>query len=310
VTYSITDALKLNGGLRLNSERDNFIQGEQDNIPGLGLLGPSVVRSHIQDTTVLPKIGAQYYLNQDINFYANYQIGQKSGGENLAELLTPYSPEKLAAYEVGVKSRFFAGALTFNISGFHYDYNNLQIEKVIGGTSTQVENGRASLDGAEADLNAKITHFIKINAGFTILDAKYTKFNSEDSFNPAAGLENLAGQPLDRAPKYTFNFGAQWTVPIDSYGLSDLAFRGDLFHSAGYVLLPYPDPGQHLPDYTIVDLSAQLSSSDGHYSIRAFANNVTQAKYLIGELYVPLQGAYLGNYAPPRMYGLEVSAKF
>jgi iron complex outermembrane receptor protein len=310
VTYSITDALKLNGGLRLNTERDNFTQAAQDNIPGLGLLGPSGIRSHLEETTLLPKIGAQYYFNTDINIYASYQIGQKSGGENLATPLSPYSSERLTAYEAGVKSRFLAGALTFNISGFHYDYNNLQIERVVGGTTTAVENGNASIDGAEADLNAKISRYFKINAGFTILDAKYTKFVSDDGFNPAAGPENLAGQPLDRAPKYSFNFGAQWTVPIDSYGLSDLAFRGDLFHSASYVLLPYPDPGQHLPDYTIVDLSAQLSSADGHYSIRAFANNVTQTKYLIGQLYVPVQGAYLGNYAPPRMFGLEVSAKF
>src|SRR3546814_9539183 len=62
--------------------------------------------------------------------YANYSQGYKAGGYNsrgtIPENVGPYEPERVTAYEVGLKSDLFDRLLRFNVAGFVNKYSDLQ----------------------------------------------------------------------------------------------------------------------------------------------------------------------------------------
>jgi hypothetical protein len=74
-----------------------------------------------------------------------------------APTLAPYSPEKLDAYEVGLKTQFFDRRVTLNAAGFYHDYGNIQVSRFINGSPQVYNGGAAKLDGLDTDLTARIT---------------------------------------------------------------------------------------------------------------------------------------------------------
>ena len=96
--------------------------------------------------------------------YFKFAHGVKSGGFNTAAqlpvALQVVEPEKLDAFEIGYKSSWFGGALTFNATAFHYQYDNVQINVVgpnpgaVGGVTTSyLQNAEeAHVNGAEFEL--------------------------------------------------------------------------------------------------------------------------------------------------------------
>lgn len=309
LTYGITDSLRLNFGLRWNREKKEFLQTAGAIFPDASFFGASDVPSDARKSKLLPKVGLQYDVSPDINVYMQYQIGQKSGGQNLGVLNTPFLPEELTAYEVGLKTRLFNGSATLNASGFYYDYSNLQVFKVVQGTTSVVENADAEIYGLDVDLTARVGP-LRANAGVSLLDTKYTKFQSIDPFDPLAGLQDLKGNRLTRAPDYTINAGLEWAIPINQSGLSELTLRGEVYRSGRYALSAFANqPGEPQSGYTIGNLSAILAVND-HIQFKAFVDNLTNEEQLVSKLYSPLQGSFLGAYAPPRMYGVEAKFEF
>ena len=312
-TLSITDRLRLIGGLRYNIERKRFNQEDGAIIPGLGFLGFSNVKSRLKSDKLLPKVGLQYDLTSDINLYSQFQIGVKSGGVNINLDATgnpvPYNPEELTAYEAGIKARLAGGAVVLTAAGFFYNYKNLQVFKVVGGTVSLVESADAHVTGLEAEANIRLSSNFKINAAATWLDSRYTNYESVDPSNPAAGVQDLKGQPLTRAPDYTLNLGADWTIPIGSRG-DELTLRGEVFHSGEYVIMPFPQPGEPQSEYTTANFYATLALAGDRFRVRGYITNAFNEAYTLTRLYSPLQGAFLGAYAPPRQYGMSVSVKW
>src|SRR3546814_20120021 len=62
--------------------------------------------------------------------YANYSQGYKAGGYNsrgtIPENVGPYDPERVTAYEIGLKSDLFDRLLRFNVAGFVNKYSDPQ----------------------------------------------------------------------------------------------------------------------------------------------------------------------------------------
>jgi iron complex outermembrane recepter protein len=309
LTWSLTDRLRLNGGLRYNSEVKRFLFTGGAFIPGAGFFGVVDQRSRLSSHKVLPKIGIQYDLSDDANVYAQFQKGFKSGGHNLS-LDTLYGSEDIGAYEVGLKSQWLDRRLTANFAGFYYDYKGLQITNNVGPTTTAVENADAHIYGLEAEGRFALTPDITLNAAATWLHARYTDFVSFDSARPGLGFFNLKGETVVRSPDYTLNLGAEWRVPIESRLVSGLTLRADLFHSDDIVLRYFAQPNDIQSSYTIANLSAAFKSADGKTSLRVFVNNVGNKLYLRQVDYLAAIGVFDGNYSEPRTWGARLTRRF
>ena len=310
-TISLTDKLGLNLGARFNHETKDFLSNLSSNTTALG--GPSVafvnVPGSLKSDRLLPKIGLQYKFTDDINAYAQWQRGFKSGGQNL-QLLPQYAPEAIDAYEVGLKTKFADRRATFNLAAFYYDYSGLQLTTNIPPATTVVRNADARVYGIEGEFTFQPIANIRLNASGSLLNARFTSFSDFDQARPGPAF-NLKGKALPRAPNFTAQLGAEYSIPLGEGFFQKLTLRGDLNHSSSVVLRFFGTPNDTQKAYTVGNLSAILFANEDKSSLRVFVNNVGNTLYLQNVTYIAqLPEAYLGNYSRPREWGVTLSHNF
>jgi iron complex outermembrane receptor protein len=323
LTYSLSERLRLNVGLRYNHEEQDFTQLLVLNIPGVGVVpgeaafagGPLSVSD--KSNKLLPKIGIQFDLTDDANLYAQWSRGFKSGGQNLEGgsglsigLKGLFKPETLDAYEIGLKSQWADRTVTANLAAFYYDYSNLQVTITLPPSTTIVQNADAKIYGVEGEFNWKVTDAFRLNAAATLTHARFDGFKSFDDARPAQGVQDLDGEPLPHAPDVTLSLGAEYRATLAGSPLPALTLRADGFYSDRVVLRYFGTANDSQKSYATLGLSAKLASEDGRTTLNAFLNNATNEHYLRNVTYIGAVGAFMGNYAPPRTWGVQISQKF
>ena len=144
-----------------------------------------------------------------------FRSGFKSGGFNGSPPLdpaevVPYRPESLIAYEVGVKGSLFSRRLRYDLSGFYYDYTDLQVFTVVntGGIPVQVLTNAANarIYGVEASLTAEVFNGFNLSLAGGLLSARYRDAN--------IGGFDVSGQRLTNAPKFSATVGFDYRQPL------------------------------------------------------------------------------------------------
>ncbi len=122
--------------------------------------------------------------------YASYSRGYKAGGFNpptdpLLNLGAPptYSPETVDAFELGTKNLLLGRRLKANLTGFYYNYNNLQIGTINNRTS-YTTNAPTQIYGAEAEFALAVTKSFQLDASVSYLHTEIGNASSIDPRNP------------------------------------------------------------------------------------------------------------------------------
>ncbi|QYU70303.1 TonB-dependent receptor [Leptolyngbya sp. 15MV] len=81
-----------------------------------------------------------FKITPDNLLYASYSRGYKSGGINpplqpIFAVPESFGSETIDAFEIGLKNNFFNGMLQVNLTGFYYNYKDLQLSRIIARTS-------------------------------------------------------------------------------------------------------------------------------------------------------------------------------
>ena len=286
VTFHVTDKLQTYAGLRYGRDEKSMVQNN------LAILGPPPGISTVDACTfanpetrsfsrswdnLSPRIGIKYEASPDVNFYGQFQVGNKSGGWNFTEPCgNPFEQEKVNAYEAGVKTRLGSGS-TVNISGFYYDYSNLQVFTSRVTTAFVVNAPKARVYGVEFEGRANIVPGLSVDATATLLHARYTEFVDTDIVTGIAF--NLDGEPLSRAPDFTMNLGVQYDTVIDLGLFSSMMVRAETFHTSEIAYRPYV-PEDREPGYWLFNAFLQFDSPNDDYSVRLFARNIGDEQYL------------------------------
>lgn len=183
----------LTGGLRYTYEKRSLDDGITQLTNGAGVVLPATIvppkSLTFKEFTYRAAINHQF--SDDIMIFASYNRGFKSGGFNIA---TPaaagYQPEKLDDFEVGLKSQFLDRRVTFNVNGFYYKYQNIQVTQFIGSPPTQiVSNGaKAKLYGVDIDLTARIARGLTVSGGIELIHPFFSlsRVRRLTSISPAA----------------------------------------------------------------------------------------------------------------------------
>ncbi len=129
----------------------------------------------------------------DTLFYVSYSRGFKSGGLNppfdaalFPNATASFGPETINAYEIGTKNRFADGTMQLNLTGFYYDYKDLQISSIIQRTSFN-ENINATIYGLEAEALWKATQNLTLGLTASYLKTKIGNKLVLDPTNVTAG---------------------------------------------------------------------------------------------------------------------------
>jgi outer membrane receptor protein involved in Fe transport len=182
-----------------------FTQDEKDVYPVSPLLfgflsgvvvPPPVPHQHAEFEETTGRLGFDWQVDTGFTdqtlLYAFYSRGYKGGGFNppgsvgIAGVNATFDPEFVNAYEVGVKNTLMGGDMTFNATGFYYDYEGYQISRIVQRTSIN-ENIDATVTGAELELAWRPAEGWRLNGTLGYLSTEITGGTSLDVFDRAQG---------------------------------------------------------------------------------------------------------------------------
>ncbi len=298
--YELTEALKLTVGARYTSDKKSFA-----NTFGLGN----------SDTfnQFTPKLGLEYKFSDDVFGYVTVGRGFKSGGFNIFEFVPPpaqpraFQPEKVTAYEGGLKTEFLNQRVRLNVSGFFYDYKDMQVTQFPGlpAVAQFISNAASShIYGADVELTALVTPWLKLEANTSFLHARFQRFVTADALDPTGPLRDLSGNRLIRSPDFVGNFAADITLPLGNGAKFNL--RGELSYSDDYYFTVFNREPARQPSYTMINVFLNFTTADDKWKIGLFGRNLTDEAVLASAFESPKVGSYLA----PRTYGLSVMRKF
>ncbi|OBV10504.1 TonB-dependent receptor [Erythrobacter dokdonensis] len=293
-----------------------------------------------------PKVSLRYEATDDINLYANWGVGFKSGGFNnqgSAAIVDQafnqfigtnilindqYRKEVSNAFEVGVKGSVLDGRVTFDLAGYHTNIEDMQFfEFFVGGFGLLrvVSNiDEVQIFGAELNLTAEILD------GWTVFGSANV---TDSEIKANASRPETVGNKSPYTADYTINIGTQLDLPVSS--TVDFVTRADYritgptwFHTLQNDTNPtlfsglLPGSALALPafvgdaDYSVtqrdtfgvVDMRIGLESD--RWSIFAYAENLFDERYL-NEVITAAE--FGGSFISPgglQRFGVELGYKF
>ena len=249
------------------------------------------------------KIGLKYDLTSTTNIYASYSRGYKSGGyfggnADNAEQIEPYDNETVNAYEIGSKSDLFGNRLRMNLSGFYYDYQDIQAYSTVerNGLTVQVLDNAAGAEmyGAEAEFTAMPIENLDLSLGLAWLHAEYGDYNSLGG--------DYSGNQMPQSPEYSLTSRAAYIIETGS-GLTitpsvDVSYRSKVYFDSTM--------RERLSDPELWLVGAELSvmSPSGKIEGGLWGRNLTDEAYLTSANPIDSLGVDLLTYSRPRSVGV------
>jgi len=299
--YRLTDAWKLFGGARYSSDEKHL--NETNNFVG-------ALTQHHSWSKPTFEIGTSYDLDKTTTGYLKYATGYKSGGYSAGSLAPAFAPETNSMWELGLKGSYFNGALQANLALFRMSYQNLQVNQVVGVSSSVTNAAQATINGAEIELVQHLTPELRIDFDGGWLDARFDQFLTEDSARPNLNLLNLSSNTLPQAPNFTAGGGPVYTHALGNGGRLTLAARYDwksrvYFSEFNLPLISQAASGR-LSGYANYDLPG------GRWEVGLYGRNLTNA-HAYSSMVVSsavLNSVTLGTLEPPREFGVELHYRY
>lgn len=260
------------------------------------------------------RVGVDHKFDAGTLIYASKNLGFKSGGYNTSEPSLPaFQPEKLNAYEIGLKSEFLDHRLRWNGAAFYYSYANIQMVKLTANNQIQEYNGpSATVYGADFDAEARLSQGLTLRLGGSYIHDRFTEDTPTVQWNvpnpPFPGGSNsffasANGHELPHTPTWTTNVGLNYRLDTAP---GRWTFDADLLHNSGW----YGEPDNQLAQraYNSINADVYIHPHNQPFSIGLWGRNLTNQL-----VYTAVSGnavTSLGQYAPPRTYGIRLSAEF
>jgi iron complex outermembrane receptor protein len=310
-TYSLTDTLSITAGARYTREKKSIDQ--QVNVyllPNTPLGAPLTFSAEQTFSAFTPKVSLQYQPNRDFLAYVSATRGFKSGGFNFSSgdpATAGFDPETVWSYEAGTKTEWFNNRLRVNLTGFIYDYSNLQqFLATAPGVAVIANAATARVKGIELEVLAKPGMGIELGMNLSYLDAKYTDYPSApvpQSLGPFS--IDATGKRLTSSPPYAASFFAKksWRVAEDKSAF----IRGEYLWRDKQYGEPTNYYLQAMPAYGLLNLTLGLVSDKG-WEIDLWARNLTDEQYLLGTQ--DAGATFSGMPGPPRTFGVRLSKKY
>jgi outer membrane receptor protein involved in Fe transport len=204
------------------------------------------------DDGVLPKIGVQYFFDDERMVYALYSEGFRTGGINRARgnptLPIQYNSDLLQNYEAGLKSRWNDGRLQLNVIAYHQVWKDMQLELTDPSYSldppepyqTVIANvGDAIVDGADVEvifapsdqweLGLVSTYLFKaeIDDEISVFD---DRLPDEPSLEIPAGMQLPLSSDLNVSAYAEYNWPVNWFSGSEAYLRLQYAHTGTSFN--------------------------------------------------------------------------------
>jgi iron complex outermembrane receptor protein len=264
-----------------------------------------------------PRVVASYKFTPDVMGYVSVTRGYKAGGYNSVQPGSTFQPEKVTNYEGGIKSLFPDQNLLLNGSVYYYRYDNMQslaLDPNSPATGLPIYVANSSNQEAKGlELEAQWQPIDGFRANFmgAYIDSKYRNATAPDGVD-------LSGQPTG-APYFSGALSLSYTVHDVANGELEFdlsqAYRGATRCNADS---QYQGACNVSPNFKIgtsqqrTDARIDWHAPGDHWGVALYGNNVFNKRYVTGvnNISTSVFGTPFASISPPRMWGLELRAKF
>lgn len=289
-------------------------------------------------------ITLSYDFDRDIHGYATYSKSFKSGGINLSGLplnaagtgvdlsTQTVKPEKVDAYELGLKTQFLDRKVTLNLAGFWTEVRDYQAT-VNNGQLTVIRGylanaGKVRSRGFEFDSSFRPSKRVNLYVNGAYTDATYERFTNAPCPPELSGgtvttgtpgpagvagqlspiVCNISGQRLPGISKWSFSYGGEYNVPVgDSGGQVYVGYDGN--YRSRFSSNPSASAYTWIEGYSLSNFRAGYRKAD--FNLFGWVRNAFDQNYF--ELLSTQSGStglIVGQPGDPRTYGLTISKSF
>lgn len=328
LTYRLTDTVSIIAGGRYSHEDKQYSQRGLDPSTNAEL---SFSENDNDWSEFTPRFGIEYRPNDDVMMYATATNGFKSGGFNESNPLNDFDPESVWGYEVGVKSTLAQGRVQANLAAFYYDYEDLQVQRIVVPSFERLIQNAASatIAGLDVDVTVRPSTRMVAGANLSYLHSEYGDYTvcidvfgpctvldggGSTILNPASNL-NVNGNQMAYAPELS----AFMFVDYDLFTAPDkgvLTLHVDASYRADTYFSPYEIDLHKADSYWLLGAELRYESSDDRWFASVYGRNLTDELYEswianVTRFLGPLDGAprYVA-WGAPRTYGAEFGFRF
>lgn len=253
------------------------------------------------------RLALSYKPSENMLLYASYNRGVRASGFNAQAITSPseYSivrPEKIDAFEVGMKSDLLDRRLRFNAAAFYYT-GELQVFtfQATGGGVPVLILDSASIEsyGLETDIRAKLLPGLEMALSAGYLHGEYTNYPGQQA-NVGNKLASAPEISLAASLHYETDIGADWSISADG----DISYQSKIFFE------PNNNDVQRQSGYAIVNGRIGFKNSGHGIELFAYGKNLTNEIYVANSIDLADFGFYEQIYGLPRTYGVGVSFNF
>lgn len=303
--YALTDKLTLTGGLRYSRDDKRFdYRLLLENV--VPVFGSNQSRSFGDWSW---RAGVEYKLAPAAMVYATYNRGFRSGGffggfATDPAQLQPYRNETVNAYEAGTKLTLLDRKVRFNLSGFFYDYRDLQVFSIQprGNLTIQVLTNAANarMYGGEAELTIAPLKGLQIVNTISLLHSEYLDFQS-------AGVD-LSGNRLTNAPAFTYSGGIVYNHDFSAHLGIEATLNGSYRSSTFFTT--DNNPALRQKGFWLAGGRVGLTTGEGRLNFGIWAQNLFDKRYATNVTPLETFGVY--SFAPndPRTIGGYIRTRF
>ncbi len=365
VAYDLSDSMEVSLALRWDQE-DRKVRNKVPNVPASGLnvntldpvtfqpgpINPGFVAnpSGIPDRSrkfdqLQPKLTVRWSAADNVNAYASYGIGFRSGGFNSlgsadllrfwfnagsggpgeavdAQLLIndEYEKEVSKAFEIGVKTEWLDSRLRVNAAVFNTDVEDNQFFEFFAGpfgilrVVTTIDE--MNIRGFETDFEFLATERFSVFGGLGLMDSEIEK-----NINRPLSV----GNPVPQSPEQTYNLGFQFDVPfsadVNLFIRTDWQYVGDMwFHTLQGEQTPNIWQAFFFPGITtdfsqskrdsFETVNMRVGFEAEEWTLTAWARNLTDERYLEEVIPAPEFGGSFLHQAAGSSFGVDLKYRF
>jgi outer membrane receptor protein involved in Fe transport len=314
VDYRFNDAFKATLGAREDHETRELVNlntGYLTGVPLGSFTGGAVNPPSTTSNLPSGKFEFDYTPQPGTLVYESVSRGVKSGGftahnTTYAPVVDPFKPEKLTAYEIGIKSDV-TSTLRLNLAGFYYRYRDQQIlGKIYDAASTsyigEFVNANSRISGGEAEIEWHPITGLSFSNYYGFAEGYYTSKILNSDTVPV----NYDGRP-ESFPKNSFGGDASYQLPLGNYKITpeiNYSFH-DTYNQ--FFLLGSNDFTIH--GYWLANANLSLAPLNGPWTLTVWGRNIFNKYYDVTRNFF-LPTAEVAQPGDPAMFGLRFNYKY
>lgn len=310
-TYAFDSSWSLTLGGRFSRERKSAALAA---IPGEVTNAPTPFAGAKSWDRFTPRVALEYRGGFGLA-YLSYSRGFKSGGYNYPASLGPVlDPERVASYEVGLKSELLDKRLRLDSALFAYDIRDLQVTRGGSGAFLTTENAAdARVRGFELDVAVALTANLALTGGLALVHSEYTNYIAGvlvPLLTPPFGSAPLPGgldvraRPLLRSPDRAADIGVRYEPRLTGGGSLALSARYSYKDSYYFDFSAVPETEWlEQPPTGILNARIAYVAPRGRWEVGLWGTNLTDEAYYDDAVLTSVSSRVV--YAEPRMYGVD-----